>query len=643
MLDAFFRISRVRQAWHLPLMILLLSTGCSAPSETAGPRTIILGFDGMDPVLTEQWMADGLLPSFSRLADTGHYQHLGTTNPAQSPVAWASFATGHNPGEHSIFDFIRRDATDYSPDFSISKIEAPNRSIGAFGYQIPLDQGAIINRRQGEPFWTTAEKRGQRASVLRVPVTFPPDPVYRMLSGMGVPDLLGTQGTYTLFTTDFTRSSAVGGRVVRVHLKNGVANTSLEGPPHPLKSDAEPLSTALRITKEGRDSVWIEVGDARFKLKSGQWSDWVPLEYRFAGVMSVQGMVRFYLVKRFSGLSLYVSPINVDPKNPAVPISSPPEYAAELADKIGLFHTLGMPEETWSLNEKRIPDEAYLEMVRHVLAEREAMLFDTLSQKDSELVVAVFVQTDRISHMFWRGLDRNHPLYGESSEAARGAVQWIYQEADRILGKTLEQLKPDDRLIVLSDHGFSSFRRAINLNRWLVDQGYLVLKPGQSEASMLFSQVDWTRSRAYALGLNGLFINEKGRESQGIVEQQDVPPLKQELMARLATLVDPDNGKQAVTRAYDKEAIYRGSNANDAPDIVIGYAPGYRASWETVLGAIPDTLMYTNTDNWSGDHCIDPSHVPGVLFTSFKPEQPVMSIQDIRQLINLTSRETSGG
>jgi predicted AlkP superfamily phosphohydrolase/phosphomutase len=596
----------------------------------------------MDPALAEQWMADGLLPNFSHLAATGRYQHLGTTNPAQSPVAWASFATGHNPGEHNIFDFIRRNATDYSPDFSISKIEAPNRSVGAFGYQIPLDKGAIINRRKGEPFWMAAEKQGQRASVLRVPVTFPPDPVHRMLSGMGVPDLLGTQGTYTLFTTDFTRSSAIGGRVVRVHLKNGVVDTSIEGPTHPLKSNAEPLTTSLKITKEGKDSVWIEVGDARFKLKSEQWSDWVPLEYRFAGVMSVQGMVRFYLVKRFSGLSLYVSPINIDPRNPAVPISSPPEYAAELADKIGLYHTLGMPEETWSLNEKRIPDEAYLEMVRQVLAEREAMLFDTLSQKDSELVVAVFVQTDRISHMFWRGLDKSHPLYGESSEAARGAIQWIYQEADRILGKTLDQLNPEDRLIVLSDHGFSSFRRAINLNRWLVDQGYLVLKPGQSEASMLFSQVDWTHSRAYALGLNGVFINEKGRESQGIVEQQDIPALKQELMAQLTTLVDSDNGEQAITRVYDKKVIYRGSNASDAPDIVIGYAPGYRASWETVLGAIPEALMYTNTDNWSGDHCIDPSHVPGVLFTSFKPEQPVTSIQDIRRLIDLTPGEKSG-
>jgi predicted AlkP superfamily phosphohydrolase/phosphomutase len=610
------------------------ATGTQAPPG----RTIVLGFDGMDPELTEQWMAAGVLPHFTRLSREGHYQVLPTTNPAQSPVAWATFATGLNPGDHGIFDFLRRNPESYAPEYSISEIEQPEHVIRAFGYQLPLDEGATRNRRVGTPFWVSAEREGHPSSVLRVPVTYPPDPISRMLSGMGVPDLLGTQGTFTFYTTDEVESGTTGGRIVGVEPKGVRVETTLEGPPHPFYREPIPLAVPLEIEAAEGDHVRIVLGGEELELARETWSDWVTVEFGFAGIMDIKGLVRLYLVEPFPALKLYVSPIQFHPEAPAGPISMPPDYAAKLAERIGLYHTIGMPEETWSLNEERISDQAYLEMVETILAEREAMLFDTLERNDSELVVHVFVQPDRVSHMFWRGLDPQHPLHEQTDERARGAVQWIYRESDRILGRVLEAMRPDDRLIVLSDHGFDSFRRAVHLNRWLAEEGYLALRPGQPSSETLFTNVDWARSKAFALGLNGIFLNLRGREALGTVRAEDAAALKREIAEKLQEFRDPETGEAVIQTTYDGGEVYAGRQTDDAPDLVIGYASGYRASWQTAVGGVPEALVEDNNRKWSGDHCIEPSLVPGILFTSFKPSNAVGSIADVPQLI----RETMG-
>lgn len=599
-------------------------------------RTIVLGFDGMDPELTERWMAEGVLPNFARLARDGHYQVLPTTNPAQSPVAWSSFATGLNPGEHGMFDFLRRNTDTYAPEYALSVVEPPDTVIRAFGYQLPLDEGATRNRRVGTPFWISAEREGHHAAVLRVPVTYPADPIATMLSGMGVPDLLGTQGTFTFYTTEEAEEESTGGRIVTVAAAGGRVDTVLEGPPHPLYQDPVPLTIPLTIEQAGADRVRIALDGNEFELATASWSDWVTAKFTFAGLMGVSGLVRFYLVEAFPELKLYVSPIQLDPRAPAGPISMPPDYAAELAGRIGLYHTIGMPEETWSLNEERISDEAYLEMVATILTEREAMLFDALAQEDRELVVAVFVQTDRVSHMFWRGLDPEHPLYQQTDERARGAIRWIYEQADRILGRVLATMKPEDRLIVLSDHGFDSFRRAVHLNRWLAEEGYLTVKPGAPSSQSLFTNVDWTRTKAFALGLNGIFLNLKGREALGIVRMEDGNALAREISEKLKRWRDLATGEPVVLTAHERDEIYQGARTADAPDLIIGYAGGYRASWQTALGGVPESLIEDNTRKWSGDHCIEPSLVPGVLFTSFKPETEIGSITEVPSLIRAT-------
>ena len=602
----------------------------AVPDKVSG-RTLVLGFDGMDPQLAERWMREGLLPNFSRLAANGSYQALGTTTPAQSPVAWSSFATGTGPGEHGIFDFLRRSTDSYLPDFSISETQAARYTVDLFGLKIPADGGEVSNRRIGEPFWMTAEKTGLHATVLRVPVTYPPDPIYHMLSGMGVPDLLGSQGTYSIFTTE-----ALGGsdnrRIKRVIPdETGLVETALSGPDNPL-SPGNILSQPFSIEPAPR-GVQININGGSFGLQVGQWSEWVPVRFAILGPLRTSGTVRFLLLQSYPVLKLYVSPINIDPYDPAVPISSPPEFAAELADEIGLYHTIGMPEETWSLNDGQISDEDYLAVIRTTLAEREAMWYAALDAHNTELAVAVFVQTDRVSHMFYRGLDEDHPSYEQSGEAARGAIPWIYQEADRILGETLARMSPDDRLIVLSDHGFAPFRKAVNLNRWLADAGYLVFEPGANGEDTLFGGVDWAQSKAYALGLNGIFINQQGREPKGSVSVDETNALKAAIAGQLVTATDPDTGDALVRQVFDRDEIYAGLASDEAPDLVIGYARNYRASWQTTLGAAPPDLVETNHEKWSGDHCIDPSLVPGVLFTSFPLSTEVKNIQDLPALI----------
>ncbi len=609
----------------------------SVSAQEARGRTIVLGFDGMDPRLTEQWMADGTLPNFARLRDRGHYQALATTNPAQSPVAWATFATGLDPGAHGIFDFLHRDSGTYRPKYSITSTEPPERMIRAFGWQLPLESGTTRTQRSGTAFWTTAERHGRHASVLRVPATYPADPITRMLSGMGVPDLLGTQGTFTIYTTrpasKALSDEATGARIIPVAADGGRIETTFAGPMHPLRETPEPITLPLIIEDMGSGRVRVELAGTSAELEQGGWSDWVTLRFRFLGLMSVSGIARLHLVRGFPDLQLYVSPIQLDPRDPVGPLASPLAYASELSDRIGLYHTIGMPEETWSLNEEQISDAAYLDMVRTILAENEAMLFDTLGRNDSDLVVAVFVQTDRVSHMFWRGIDATHPMHHTADKKGREAIRWIYGEADRILGRTVEVMNPDDRLIVLSDHGFSSFRRGVNLNRWLVEEGFMTVKPGQPTADSLLSNVDWTKTRAYAIGLNSLFLNRYGRESLGIVRDQDVEALKEQIRERLLALRDPQDGAAAVATVADGDELYRHSRHAAVPDLVVGYAGGYRASWATALGGVPESAIEDNAKKWSGDHLIEPALVPGVLLTSFPLEKEIAGIGDVPGLV----------
>ena len=611
------------------MMAISVTSSCFQQAPEVDKKLIILGFDGMDPVLARQWMEDGSLPNFARLGAEGDFRPLGTSNPPQSPVAWSDFAIGARPGQHGIYDFLRRNPETYQPAFSISRNVAPD-VIDIFGMQIPVNSGMIVNRRVGQPFWSTIESLGGRTTILRVPVTYPPDPIHRMFAGMGVPDLLGTQGTYTMFSTHPLSTASTGStRTVRVRPnREGHIETNLQGLIHPLRPETGPMETPMTIDPVGAGAR-IELGDSVVELETGQWSDWITVDFNFLGPASVSGTVRLLLMSNYPRLELYVSPIQIDPRDPVVPLTSPPDYADRLASDHGLYHTIGMPEETWSLNEGHISDSAWLDMVRTTLEEREMMFFDALEKNDSHVITGVFVQTDRVSHMFYRGIDTEHPLYDETSEEGRNAIHWIYREADRILGKTMDQMGPQDQLMVISDHGFAPFRRAVHLNRWLVDQGLMTLKEGEQESGPGFSSIDWSGTQAYAVGLNSIYLNRQGRESGGIVAAEQADAIKTQIMRALPSATDPQTGEEIVARVFDGDELYPMNGNNDAPDLVAGYAPGYRASWQTTLGAVPALLVEDNARKWSGDHCMDPKAVPGVLFTSFGSDHSISEISDI--------------
>jgi predicted AlkP superfamily phosphohydrolase/phosphomutase len=244
------------------------------------------------------------------------------------------------------------------------------------------------------------------------------------------------------------------------------------------------------------------------------------------------------------------------------------------------------------------------------------MFFDSLDNIRRGLCVCVFDGTDRVQHTFWRQLDKDHPAYEDKGTVPEhSAIEEIYKRADALLGRTLDKCRDKDTLLmVISDHGFSSFRYGVDLNRWLEENGYLNVKHGAGEKENLLT-VDWSQTKAYAIGLAGLYLNLKGREGQGIVDPRtEAPALRDEIAQKLLSLRDPIRNRPAVKGVYNAWNVYSGPYREDAPDLIVGYHAGYRASWETAVGKVTGSIFHDNVKAWSGDHCIDRSLVPGVLF-----------------------------
>jgi predicted AlkP superfamily phosphohydrolase/phosphomutase len=243
-----------------------------------------------------------------------------------------------------------------------------------------------------------------------------------------------------------------------------------------------------------------------------------------------------------------------------------------------------------------------------------------------------FGNVDQVSHMMWRARDPEHPAYDPRTDAANATVvENLYRGLDVLVGETLDRLGPDDLLVVMSDHGFTSWRRTFHLNSWLRDNGYIVLKdPGRRDDPGLFGNVDWTRTRAYALGLNGLYVNVQGREKDGVVPPADRSAVVEALASKLLGVVDPATGQPAITHMYRREQVFTMAGMEDiAPDLVVGYAKGTRGSDESALGGMPPEVFVNNTSHWSGDHCMDPESVPGILLSSRPLRKPASTLQQL--------------
>lgn len=670
------------------------------PLAHAEKRVIVLGFDGADPVLLEQWMDSGDLPHLARLRETGCYARLATTNPAESPVSWASFETGCNPGKTDIFDFLKRRPGTYFPEIALIGVESRpflegtkwarwatwglpaicglflgllpklcrrrppvvalftllgvTLGFGLGGWvcaALPAKITVPVSLRCGETFWEILGRNGIPCTVLNAPLCFPaqPFPHGKLLSGLGTPDLRQTWGAFSCFRDDIKRDepTETGGKWIRVEFSGARALTAIPGPRNPFLDRHEELSIPLHIERDSaRGSVRIEAQGQAQMLRPGEWSKFFEFSFAFHSLLSVHGIARFCLLSATEPFQLYLSPIQLHPKRPppTAAISYPHDFAAELAGHLGLFETLGWAIPTNPLKDDTLDEPAFLENLKFTEGNRRRMLFYGLEQPGWRCLVAIFMGPDRIQHMFWRFIDPEHSRYdAEEARKFAGCILDVYREMDDIVGKTLEtHAGADTTLLVLSDHGFHSFRKGVNINTWLVKNGYMALTPGCGEVYMrledlfddragFFKNVDWQGTKAYSLGLGKIYLNVAGREPQGRVHPgEEYEMVRDDIIQKFLELRDPDTGCKVVRRCFKREEIYRGRYQEHPADIVVGFEPGYRVSWQTALGGVPGEVVEENRSKWSGDHCsVDPELTPGVFFCNRRFQTAKPGVMDI--------------
>jgi predicted AlkP superfamily phosphohydrolase/phosphomutase len=612
----------------------------STRTDNADKKMIILGVDGMDPQLLRRYISEGRTPHLAALAAQGGFVPLRTSTPPQSPVAWSNFITGMDPGAHGIFDFLHLDRQSLTPYASTARVQPAARKPLELGrWRIPLGTEETQRLRDGSAFWELLEAQGVPTRLFQIPANYPPVPAGRSISGMGTPDLKGTSGTFAYFTDqpDVKATEVSGGIVRRVENRDGVIHASLEGPPNALL-EGIPYSTAeFTVRVDATHPVaLIELDGQRLLLNAGEWSEWTSVKFRLvANLVSVTGMVRFYLRSTAPHFALYVSPVNIDPRRPAQPIAFPAEYAIELAADVGPFYTEEMPEDTKALSAHLLEPREFLAQSALVLEERRRLLRRELEKFMEEqrrgVMFFYFSTIDQRHHMLARQADPQHPFHAaDTPPDLAAALVDSYAEIDELVGSVMERMDPQTTLVVMSDHGFAPFSRQANLNTWLEQHGYLALKnPGRRALDEWLQGIDWARTRAFAIGLNSLYLNVRGREGHGIVPLSRRGALAREIAKRLSEWRDPATGAAVVTQPALREDLYHGPHLLDAPDIIVGYARGYRASWATTTGKVPAVLIEDNDEEWSGDHCIDSREVPGVLLVNRPLRQADPDLMDL--------------
>lgn len=593
-------------------------------------KVIVIGLDGFEPKIVERMLKAGELPNLARLRQQGGYSRIRTTYPAQTPVAWSTFATGTNPGRHGIFDFIRRDPKTYLPDLSLNRYEQKNAFLPP----------KAVNLRRGTPLWELLSAAGISSSVVRCPCTYPPDDIQgRILSGMGVPDLRGGLGTSTFYTSDESVRAQESEMVLNVKPDaGGAVKTHVIGPRNPKTRSDLPFDITIQIDPSARRVTLLSEGQPKaLEIREGEWSDWLKVKFKIGLLQSVKGMVRFHLVQAAPVLELYASPVNFDPDAPMFPISSPPEYAKEMTRSVGTYYTTGMVEDHGGLNNERFDEVAYLEQCEGVLRERERMMLYELDRLTEGFFFCLFDTPDRVQHMFWRFGEQDHPAnHGQQVNGLTHVIEEHYRACDQVVGKAMQYADDQTLFVTLSDHGMNSFQRGVHINTWLHSNGLLNLRngirPGE-EAGDFFHTVDWDRTKAYAVGLGGIYLNLKGREERGVVDANEAEALKAAISSGLTDLRDAGLDRVAIRSIVAREQIYTGPYVDEAPDLLVNFSEGYRVSWTTALGGVPEGHFEDNVKKWGGDHIIDPSLVPGVLFMNRDFKEDGASLLDMAPTI----------
>jgi predicted AlkP superfamily phosphohydrolase/phosphomutase len=551
----------------------------------------------MDPEFVERHWKE--LPALARLRDTGGFRRLKTTTPPQSPVAWSTFITGLDPTAHGIFDFVHRDPKTMQPFSSMGRTQEPRFKLPLGSYVLPLSAARVETLRKGQAFWQILDARHIPVTVQHMPTNFPPVEAGEALAGMGTPDMRGTLGTFTYFTDDPEELArdVPGGRIVKVRGENGRFILPLEGPPNSLRKVSRfvAIDLALDVDSE-HNSARLSLANPVAVFEQGEWSDWLGADFPLLGWLAgAHGMFRVYVKELHPHLAIYVTPVNIDPRSPDLPISAPTSYSRDVARATGPFYTQGIAEDTSAFRQGVFTLREFERQSALVASDELKLLRYSLSHFREGLLFFYFSSIDQNSHMLW---GKHEPELLE-----------VYRAVDSAIGETMSRF-PDADLIVMSDHGFNSFDRSVNLNTWLWQQGFLALQGPPSGDDEMFADVDWSKTRAYALGLNGLYLNIAGREKNGILHRgAESEAVMKKLAAELPRFRDPENGRQVVE-------VVSPTHAELGPDMIVGYARTYRGSWQTALGAVPPSVIEDNTDAWIGDHCINPDDVPGVLLSN---------------------------
>ena len=558
-------------------------------------KTIIVGFDAFDPNQFERMVEAGRLPNLAKLVRADGYRRFAVANPPQSEVSWTSIATGLNPGGHGIFDFVHRNPASYIPSVSL----LPTKTTSGIGTQFVPPHTAYTLFEQ-------ATDDGYPATVMWWPATFPARleiPV-QTFPGLGASDIQGRLGVGTYFSVDSswndgTRKSQFAPLTTR---GTGRFSGVLPGPVKKTRAGTGPIPLEIQLEMIGDASAHLTVGKQQVALRLGEWSPILEITFNAGFLVKVWAITRFILTQAGSEPKLYALPLQQHPLHSPWRYATPPGFVKDTWKAAGPFLTLGWPQDTTALEEGCITDEHFLTLCDSIFESRERVFMHQLRNFREGVLATVFDTLDRVQHMYWH----NRP----------DVIENWYTKLDAFAGRVQAQLEKqglrDARLIFVSDHGFAKFDQKVHLNRWLIDRGYLTPKVGGANG---FREVDWPKSQAYALGLNSLYLNLAGREGKGTVQPGEKDILLEKLRAALLDWRSPE-GNTIVQSVRTNAEAFDGPLVTYGPDLVVGYAPGFRASQETGLGGWGTDELQANLDHWGADHCIAPEAVPGVLFAS---------------------------
>jgi len=552
-------------------------------------KTLILGFDSFDPAVFEEMAGKNQLPNLEKFGKNGGYSRLEICSPPQTEVSWTSIATGADPGGHGIFDFVHRDPATYVPYVSI----------------LPMRKSAVgeqfVPPYTAKTFFEEAAELGYPATALWWPAMFPARPALPVntLPGLGTPDIRGQLGVGTLLSSEDEVLKKTG--VVKlISAGKDRFTASLLGPQTQSRSGPQTISLPISLDVVDEKTARLTIDKQQIELQLGEWSDIVELRFKAGMLFNIHAITRFIATSLRGVVRVYVLPLQIHPLHSTWHYASSTSFSKKLWKDVGAYLTLGWPQDTTGLEDGCISDEQFLALCESIFNRRIQILYYLMNDFREGVLASIFDDLDRVQHMFFH--DR------------MDVVQAWYRRLDRFVADVsarVEAWSGKYRFLLMSDHGFGEFRNKVPINRWLLEHDYLSLANGAGD----LSGVVLSGTRAYAVGLNSLYLNVAGREGQGIVQADELEGLLTSIKTKLLDWKDP-HGKPIIQKVRLKHETYSGPYTRFGPDLVVGYAPGYRASAETGLGKIPALSLEPNTDHWGADHCMDSDVVPGVIFAN---------------------------